>query len=171
MVRFNTPYDVDEATQRLTAIVLESSLKFKLSYFISRYILWKRVSLADLIGHVSEEKVFLFRYRQGMGRNSFKPIFHGRFIAHNQQTYLNGSISVAMSTKIVTGLWFAWTIYFTGMVINFYQQNPVFIVLLMPIGPVLMYLLLYGVGRWVNRDDEAFMIKKIEAAINGHLID
>ncbi len=164
-VYFASGYNAEEAAKYLSEIVLHPSPKSTFSYFTSRYILQQTFSLPDLIGKVSREKVFIFRYRQGMGRTPFRPIFQGKFIVEDNQTFLKGLFSMALSTKIMTILWFGLIIYFTIMSINGNRQELQPISFLLPVGTILIFFSLYGFGRWVSRNDRDFISERIKSSI------
>ncbi|MEM7345324.1 MAG: hypothetical protein AAF485_13880, partial [Chloroflexota bacterium] len=75
-----------EGLESLSQIVLQPSAKFRIDYFVSRFIRRERVTLPELMGQLSTEKVVIFRLRQGMRRTQFRPIFTGKFIIENDQT-------------------------------------------------------------------------------------
>ena len=165
---FSSSYDIEDAATNLSVVVLQPSPKFKFSYFISRYILRQSISTPDLTGKVSKENVFVFRHRQGMGRTQFRPIFKGKFVVEDNQTFLRGSFSMALSTKVITILWIGFSIYLQVMFIKASQQEIQPVIFLIPGIIILIFLLFYGFGRWVSREDRHFISEKIEASINNN---
>lgn len=165
-VCFSSSYNVKDAATHLSTVVLQPSPKFKSSYFISRYIKGQNIFIPELIGKVSNEKVLVFRYRRGMSRTQFRPIFNGKFIIEDNQTFLKGSFSTALSTKVITILWLGFSIYLTIMCIWSNQQDFSPVIFLIPVILILIFLLFYGYGRWVSRDDRHFISEKIKSSIN-----
>jgi hypothetical protein len=100
-----------------------------------------------------------------MGRTPFRLVFQGKFIVEDNQTFLKGSFSMALSTKILTALWFGLVICFTIMPISGNQQELQPASLLLPVGATLTFLGLYGFGRWVSRNDGGFIVERIESSI------
>lgn len=162
---FARSYTAEEADMRLSALIWHPSPKSAFSYFISQRILKQTISIPELMGQVSRERVLIFRYHQGMDRTQFRPVFRGKFMSEGNQTFLRGSFSMALSTKIMTILWFGFIICLAIVFTNGgqYELQPAFCLLLGV--PALAFFVFYGFGRWVSRYDRDFISERIQVSI------
>jgi hypothetical protein len=93
-LNFVSQYNPKEAAQRLKQNTVEAP------FFFCWW--WQEDAL---IGTVTEEKVRLL-WVMGQTRNSFNPIFTGRFKSTNGGSILEGSYSIHWFVKIFLCLWF-----------------------------------------------------------------
>src|SRR5437870_9458368 len=90
-VSFPSPYTAEIAMQRLSSIVQRTALN-----------IWFQ---EGLVGKVTPTRVALYHHRFPL-RNSFKPIFIGKFTLRNGATVLEGYFSMHWLVKGFMTIWF-----------------------------------------------------------------
>jgi hypothetical protein len=153
--KFQSQFSPEEAARRLKTNVKITSL----------LTLFK----ASAVGRVTPDKVVLYWSRLFIG-NSFIPIFKGKFLIENGQTYLVGSFSMHLFVKIFTTIWFGAFIFgiasalFKSIAhgIDPGQLNMVgFNLILIALGVALVWT-----GKWFARNDVKLLSDVIQSSIN-----
>lgn len=137
----------------------------------------KRSAFASLggeaaVGKVTEERVRLQRVIP-MVRNSFQPIFVGRFERRGGHVVLAGTFTMAPLVKFVMTFWFAMLggFAFAALLGAFHPQGPY--ALLFRLQPFLMICFGFGIvaaGKWFARNDAAWLSRVIDEALGEHRI-
>ena len=119
------------------------------------------------VGKVSEQGVRLQRVIPMVG-NSFKPFFIGRFEVRDGVTVLTGRFGLLTIVKVFMTFWLGMAFVFAGGMLlgNFSSPNPV--PPFLAFQPFLMLgfgIALVAVGKWLARNDVAWLSNVIERAL------
>jgi len=99
---FNTKYTIDEATDKLND---------NLSH------IWENLDTTCAMGKAKKNKVRIYWYK-AYTRNSFRPIFKGKFKTVEGKTILEGKLSLPLIIKLILIIWFTFLISI-NLFINF----------------------------------------------------
>lgn len=150
---FVSAYGLSESVERLAAAT-------KRSVFSS-------LGETSAVGKVSESEVRLQRVIPMMG-NSFKPFFFGRFEVRDGVTVLTGRFTLSLLVKIFMTVWFGMLLLIGGGIlvssVKARGSTPPFVVL----QPLLMVgggVLLIAFGKWLSRNDVAWLSSVIGGAL------
>jgi hypothetical protein len=150
---FVSVYGLSESVERLAAAT-------KRSVFSS----WGETSA---VGKVSESQVRLQRVIPMMN-NSFKPFFFGRFEVRDGVTVLTGRFSMTVFVKIFMTVWFGMLLLIGGGIlvsgVKAQGSTPPF-VLFQPLLMVGGGVLLVAFGKWLSRNDAAWLSSVIGRAL------
>jgi hypothetical protein len=150
---FVSVYGLSESVQRLAAAT-------KRSVFSS----WGDTSA---VGKVSESQVRLQRVIPMMN-NSFKPFFFGRFEVRDGVTVLTGRFTLTLFVKIFMTVWFGMLLLVGGGIlvsgVKAQGSAPPFL-LFQPLLMVGGGVLLVAFGRWLSRNDVAWLSSVIGRAL------
>jgi hypothetical protein len=150
---FVSVYGLSESVERLAAAT-------KRSVFSS----WGETSA---VGKVSESQVRLQRVIPMMN-NSFKPFFFGRFEVRDGVTVLTGRFSMTVFVKIFMTVWFGMLLLISGGIlvsgVKAQGSTPPFI-LFQPLLMVGGGVLLVAFGKWLSRNDVAWLSSVIGRAL------
>jgi hypothetical protein len=150
---FVSVYGLSESVERLAAAT-------KRSVFSS----WGETAA---VGKVSESQVRLQRVIPMMN-NSFKPFFFGRFEVRDGVTVLTGRFTLTLFVKIFMTGWFGMLLLIGGGIlvsgVKAQGSAPPF-VLFQPLLMVGGGVLLVAFGKWLSRNDVAWLSSVIERAL------
>jgi len=154
-VEFRSVFGLAESVERLQAAT-------KRSVFSS-------LGETAAVGKVSGEGVRLQRVIPMVG-NSFKPFFVGRFEVRDDVVMLTGRFTMTLFAKIFMSFWFGMTLLFAGGVLLSNFRSPTPIRSLWLFQPFLMLgfgIALVAFGKWLSRNDAAWLSQVIEGALGG----
>jgi hypothetical protein len=102
--------------------------------------------------------------------NSFKPYFIGRFEVRDGVTVLTGRFTMALFAKIFMSVWFGMMLLFAGATLLASISSPTLLHSFWMLQPFLMLgfgIALVAVGKWLSRNDTAWLSHVIEGALGG----
>jgi hypothetical protein len=151
---FRSAFDLAESVARLRAATKRSGF----------------ASLAETaaVGKVAEDRVSLRRVIP-MVRNSFQPIFVGRFAARGGAVVLAGKFTMSPFVKVFTTFWFGMVGVFGLVALLGAPSLHGPHALLFRLQPLLMLgagMALVAVGKWFARNDAAWLSGVIDAALS-----
>ncbi len=150
---FVSAYGLSESVERLTAATKRSA--------------FSSLGETSAVGKVSESQVRLERVIPMM-RNSFKPFFVGRFEVRDGVTVLTGRFTLTLVVKVFMTVWFGTLLLVGGEIlvnrVAVHRTAPSFI-LFQPLLMVAAGILLVGFGKWLSRNDIAWLSSVIERAL------
>lgn len=143
-VRFVSPYSTAEAIARLSKVVKPSVLS--------------SFSGQCAVGIVSQKKVRIQRAIPFVG-NAWKPFFYGTFSTGTNGTVLEGAYRFSVFTRVFMSIWFGfvafWTVLATVIVIRELPGD--FWFPLFGVGMLAVGISMVRVGRWLSRNDVAWL--------------
>jgi hypothetical protein len=152
-VEFRSAFGLAESVERLRAATKRSA--------------FSSLGETAAVGKVSEQGVRLQRVIPMVG-NSFKPFFVGRFEVRDGATVLAGRFGLLTIVKIFMTFWLGMAFLFAGGMLlgRFSSPNP--IPPFLALQPFLMLgfgIALVAVGKWLARNDVAWLSNVIEGAL------
>jgi hypothetical protein len=131
----------------------------------------------EVMGSVKETG-FVWR-KKLKGKNSFQLLLHGRFAPHGSGTRIDCRAAMAKSVKVFMAFWFAMVVTFCFFVL--FEEVPVQLegdavdignfVVFVPFGMLIFGVLLVWVGRFLARDDSAFMRDLICRTLDAEIVE
>lgn len=165
-VSFSADGSPEEAAERLSGRVKTSVFRTYLSEAV--------------VGKVSVDKVFLYRH-QPTFRNSFRPVFTGRFVLSEGTTVLTGEFTTHPSVRVFVSIWFCAVFFFgasslmDGIGESFGKGMSVWVGIVSVLGecaiPLVMGVVGYVLVRFSKRyskDDVAYISNAVREAIGGN---
>jgi hypothetical protein len=121
-------------------------------------------------GTVTESRVSLQRVIP-MVRNSFKPVFVGRFQMRQNQVVLTGRFALHWSVKLFMGFWFGFCALFTALALITAVSGPhaTFIPLVVLITMMAFSIGLMRISVWFSRNDRAWLSDVIRTALSNQV--
>jgi hypothetical protein len=157
---FESSFGLAESVERLRAATRRS--------------VFSALSRQEAVGTVTESRVSLQRVIPMVG-NSFKPLYRGRFIDRNGKVILAGRFTMHWLVKVFMVFWFG--------VIACFTLLATLIMVIHPQGAKVALLPLFGVGmiaagagvvllgKWLARNDTAWLSDVIRSAICARVLD
>lgn len=155
LVEFESSFGLTESVERLKAATRRWSM-----FAFSR---------EAAVGTVTESRVSLQRVIP-MVRNSFKPLFVGRFQVRQNQVVLTGRFALHWSVKLFMGFWFGFCAFHTALAL--FAAVPAPHTTLLPLGGLAMITCGIGVVRicmWFSRNDQAWLSDVIRTALSNQV--
>lgn len=152
IVEFESAYGLTESVDRLKALTRRS--------------VFSSMTTEEAVGTVKESHVSLQRVIP-MFRNSFKPVFTGRFVERDGRVLLVGRFTMHWFVKIFIGIWFGILsiIGVLSMIATIRKAQNFKDVLLMCLGMMAFGVALVRVGQWLSRGDPAWLSIVIKHAL------
>ena len=152
-VEFRSAFGLAESVERLRAATKRSAF----------------ASLGETaaVGKVSEQRVRLQRVVPMVG-NSFKPFFIGRFETRDGVTVLAGRFGLLTIVKVFMTFWLGMALVFAGAMLLGYFSSPNPVPSFLAFQPFLFLgfgIALLAVGKWLARNDVAWLSNVIERAL------
>ena len=151
-MEWESAYGLEESVARLRAATKRSVLS--------------ALSETAAVGAVTECRVRLQRVIPMVG-NSFKPFFIGQFVRRNERVFLVGRFTMFGAVKVFMSVWFVLVIVF-GVAALFAQtatQSNRFVFVLAPFAMAGFGIALLSFGKWLARNDAAWLADVIERSI------
>jgi hypothetical protein len=123
----------------------------------------------SLVGSVGDTQVTVWRYRPFV-RNSFFPVFYGRFVERTGGATLAGRFAMHRVTKIFMSIWLTAVFCFAvmailGMLTAAETSNSEPLLLFVPVTMLVLGLVLVHTGSWFARGDIAYITREIRKAL------
>lgn len=147
---FRSAFGLEESVKRLRAATKRS--------------VFSALSEAAAVGKVSEESVRLQRVIPMVG-NSFKPFFVGRFQMSDGKVLLVGRFTMLPLVKVFMTFWFGMVLTSIGLLIGSTSPAPR-PAMLVPFVMLGGGLAMVAFGKWLARNDMAWLSGVIEAALS-----
>lgn len=154
-VEFESSFGLAESVERLKAATRRWAM-----FTLSR---------EAAMGTVTESRVSLQRVIP-MVRNSFKPVFVGRFQLRQNQVVLTGRFALHWSVKLFMGFWFGFCVLHTAL--SLFAAVPAPHTTLLPLAGLAMMACGIGVMRicmWFSCNDRAWLSDVIRTALSNQV--
>jgi hypothetical protein len=157
----------------MAAIPVEFQSAFGLAESVNRLkgatrrFLFLTIARESAVGSVSAQRVVLRRVIP-MLQNSFKPVFVGRFVERDGRVYLAGQFRMSWAVRVFMTLWFG----MLGLALLFsvaarsLPSHSSWVGLLGGIGMATAGVALVTFGKWLSRNDPAWISGVIEGALS-----
>lgn len=155
LVEFESSFGLAESVERLKAV--------------TRHWAMFTLSREAAVGTVTESRVSLQRVIP-MVRNSFKPLFIGRFQVRQNQVVLTGRFALHWSVKLFMGFWFGFCALFTASTLI--AAVPAQHATMLPLVGLAMMACGIGLMRisvWFSRNDRAWLSDVIRTALSNQV--
>jgi hypothetical protein len=154
-VEWECAYGLDESVERLRAATKKSSFSV--------------LAEPAVVGTVTQSKVKLQRVIP-MVRNSFKPFFIGQFVVRGHRVFLVGRFTLPGLVKIFMSCWFGFLGIFAIVAVaqTSFGTAPASQTFALVIGPIAMGAFGVGLvafGKWLARNDTAWLKEVVQGAI------
>lgn len=153
-VEFESAFGFDDSVARLRAATRRS--------------VFSALARQEAVGPVTATKVSLQRVIPMVG-NSFKPVFRGRFIERGDKVVLVGKFAMFWPVRLFMAVWFGGAAGAT-LVAAFAALTGSCVSAWAPLGGIGMIafgIALVAFGRWLARNDEAWLSAVIAGALSG----
>lgn len=152
---FECAYSQEESVNRLSAVCTDS--------------IFGTLARQTAYGSVKHSEVVLRRTIPFV-RNSFKPVFVGKFEHMGSKTVLVGKFAMHGAVKVFLSFWFGFCILWTALVIGVSISKGLGKLWWFPFAGLGMFAagtLLVGTGKWFARNDVAWLSNIISNALSG----
>jgi hypothetical protein len=153
-VEFERDFDLPESIRRLSEATSRS--------------VFSALTHQAAVGKVSESRVSLQRVIPFCS-NSSKPFFIGEFVVRNDRTVLSGRFTLPWWTKAFMSVGFGFLLLWIAVATIVAILHPTPESQLMPLCGIAMFIFGIGLacfGKWLSRNDIAWLSEKIENALS-----